>query len=48
VADDEPHIGLVQADLLDPQVVLDLLVAALPGQHLLDQGLWSRIRIPAM
>ena len=36
VADDEPHVGGIQADFLDAQVVPDLLVAALAGQHLLD------------
>src|SRR6266536_5891957 len=38
VADDKPLLGAVQADLLDPQVVADLLVAALPGERGLDLG----------
>src|SRR6266511_2056477 len=38
VADDKPLVGAVQADFLDPQVVTDLLVAALPGERGLDQG----------
>lgn len=35
--DDVPHVGGLGTDLLHAQVVLDLLVAALPGQHLLHQ-----------
>ena len=40
VAEHEPagRVALAEADLLDPQVVADLLVAALPGQHLGDVG----------
>jgi hypothetical protein len=37
VADDKPLVGGVQADFFDPQVVADLLVAALAGPHLVDQ-----------
>src|SRR5829696_2126057 len=37
VADDKSPVGGVQVDFLDPQVVADLLVAALAGQGLVDQ-----------
>ncbi len=48
VADDEPGVAAVDVDFFDPQVVLAVLVAALAGQDLLDEGLPSRMRIPAM
>jgi hypothetical protein len=38
VADDEPDVGAVEADLLDPQVVPDVLVAASVGEDGLDEG----------
>jgi hypothetical protein len=50
VAQHEPagRIPAAQADLLDPQVVAHLLVAALPGQHLHHVGSVVAQPLPAI